>query len=186
MGAGSCAQGRRGLGREELQASCRAGISVRQQERERRNGKYASAPWVRVEPRDNAVDIHGGGDGDVLQVGLRQAQIRSVVSQRRVSPGRASPSIPARRSVAGLGEQDHAVAEAGAKAIEVCPEVGRVPVTGTSGFQGQKDLQESHPPKPKGCGWTTEVDDKSYSCRHPRIHSRVFCPRTKNSIMLTG
>ena len=28
-------------------------------------------PWARVEPRDNTVDIDGGGGRDVLQVGLR-------------------------------------------------------------------------------------------------------------------
>src|SRR5437899_12788368 len=32
-------------------------------------------PWALVEPRDNAVDIDGGGGRDVLQVGLRHAPI---------------------------------------------------------------------------------------------------------------
>jgi len=32
-------------------------------------------PWALVEPRDNAVDIDGGGDRDVLHVGLRHAPI---------------------------------------------------------------------------------------------------------------
>jgi transposase-like protein len=43
---------------------------------------------------------------------------------------------------------------------------GSVPITGTSCFKGQKELLEGHPPKPEGCDWTTEVDDKSYSCSY--------------------
>src|SRR5919108_5830666 len=38
-------------------------------------GEPCQGPWALVEPRDQAVDIDRGGDGDVLHVGLRQAPI---------------------------------------------------------------------------------------------------------------
>jgi hypothetical protein len=65
------------------------------------------------------------------------------------------------------------------------PNFGSVPITGTSRSQGQKDLLEGYPLKPEGCGWTAEVDDKSYSCCHPRMYGRVFCLRAKKSMMFT-
>src|SRR5919201_1016799 len=38
-------------------------------------GEPCQGSWALVEPRDNAVDIDRGGDGDVLHVGLRQAPV---------------------------------------------------------------------------------------------------------------
>ena len=55
--------------------SCRAGIACVNRSESGETGGTRLRPWVRVEPRDNAVDINGGGDGDMLQVGLRQAPI---------------------------------------------------------------------------------------------------------------
>src|SRR5438105_12799117 len=46
--------------------------------RRRKSGKAGDpchGPWALVEPRDNTVDIDRGGDGDVLQVGLRHTPI---------------------------------------------------------------------------------------------------------------
>src|SRR2546427_10109177 len=46
--------------------------------RRRKSGKAGEpghGPRALVEPRDNAVDIDGGGDRDVLHVGLRQGPI---------------------------------------------------------------------------------------------------------------
>src|SRR6267143_3721234 len=65
------------------------------------------------------------------------------------------------------------------------PKMGSVPITGTTRSQGQKAPLEGYLLKPEGYGWTTEVDDKSYSCCHPRMYGRIFCPRTKNSMVLT-
>jgi len=42
----------------------------------RQSGKAGGArrgPWALVEPRDNAVDIDGGGNRDVLEVGFASA-----------------------------------------------------------------------------------------------------------------
>ena len=39
-------------------------------------GDACLRPWALVEPRHNAVDIDGGGNGDVLQVGLRGICLR--------------------------------------------------------------------------------------------------------------
>ena len=70
---GCCAEGTRGP-QENLRRLPRLD-GARWQARGRQNGRCASGPWALVEPRDNAVDIDGGGDRDVLQVGLRQAPI---------------------------------------------------------------------------------------------------------------
>src|SRR5712691_5025029 len=48
-------------------------------------------PWALVEPRDNAVDIDGGGGRDVLQVGLRHAPIAGPSQPKGADPLRERP-----------------------------------------------------------------------------------------------
>src|SRR5215510_16080335 len=49
-------------------------------------GEPGHGPWALVEPRHNAVDIHRGGDGDVLHVGLRQAPISGPSEAKGTDP----------------------------------------------------------------------------------------------------
>ena len=63
----------------------------RSQAQERQSGRSASGPWALVEPRDNAVDIDGGGDRDVLQVGLRHAPIPGPSQPKGAHPLRERP-----------------------------------------------------------------------------------------------
>ena len=49
-------------------------------------GEPCQGPWAVVEPRDNAVDIDRGGDGDVLHVGLRQAPISGPSEAKGTDP----------------------------------------------------------------------------------------------------
>ena len=65
-------------GREDLRRTSGGGLTGLERVGRREGGETGGArlrPWALVEPRDNAVDIDGGGDGDVLHVGLRQAPI---------------------------------------------------------------------------------------------------------------
>src|SRR5712691_3598663 len=83
---GCSAEERRDLGRTS--GGCLACLaSVRRSE----GGETGSAclrPWALVKPRDNAVDIDGGGGRDVLHVGLGQAPIpRAPQSKRTHSLG---------------------------------------------------------------------------------------------------
>ena len=43
-------------------------------------------PWALVEPRHNVIDIDGGGDRDVLHVGLRQAPISGPAEAKSANP----------------------------------------------------------------------------------------------------
>ena len=63
----------------------------RRQGRGRQSGRCVSGPWALVEPRDNPVDIDGGGDRDVLQVGLRQAPIPGPAQPKGADPLRERP-----------------------------------------------------------------------------------------------
>ncbi len=43
-----------------------AGLARRDRRKGGETGGPRLRPWAFVEPRDNALDIHGGGNGDVL------------------------------------------------------------------------------------------------------------------------
>src|SRR5438552_9061720 len=65
-------------GRESLSRTSGGCLAWMVRVRRRKSGKARDpchGPWALVEPRDNAVDIDGGSDRDVLQVGLRHAPI---------------------------------------------------------------------------------------------------------------
>src|SRR6266446_1203232 len=65
-------------GRENLSRTSGGCLAWMVRVRRRKSGKAREpchGPWALVEPRDNAVDIDGGSDRDVLQVGLRHAPI---------------------------------------------------------------------------------------------------------------
>src|SRR6059058_3494690 len=65
-------------GREDLRRTSGGGLTGMERVGRREGGETGGArlrPWALVEPRDNAVDIDGGGDRDVLHVGLRHAPI---------------------------------------------------------------------------------------------------------------
>src|SRR5215472_16249193 len=67
-----------GRGRENLSRMSGGGLASMVRVGRRQSGKAGEpcqGPWALVEPRDNAVDIDRGGDGDVRPVGLRQAPI---------------------------------------------------------------------------------------------------------------
>ena len=49
-------------------------------------GEPCRGPWALVEPRNKAVDIDRGGDGDVLHVGLRQAPISGPSEAKGANP----------------------------------------------------------------------------------------------------
>src|SRR5215831_8753663 len=49
-------------------------------------GEPCQGPWALVEPRHKAVDIHRGGDGDVLHVGLRQVLISGPSEAKGTDP----------------------------------------------------------------------------------------------------
>src|SRR5215467_13809918 len=49
-------------------------------------GAPCQGPWALVEPRHKAVDIHRGGAGDVLHVGLRQAPISGPSEAKGTDP----------------------------------------------------------------------------------------------------
>ena len=60
----------------------------------REGGKAGGArlrPWALVEPRHKAVDIDRGGNGDVLQVGLRHAPIPGPAQAKGAHPLRERP-----------------------------------------------------------------------------------------------
>ena len=66
------------------------GCLARMERRDWREGSETGGarlrPWALVEPRDNAVDIDGGGDRDVLQVGLRHAPIPGPAQAKGAHP----------------------------------------------------------------------------------------------------
>src|SRR5882672_7569189 len=60
-------------GRENLSRTSGGCLAWIIRVRRRKSGKAGDpchGPWALVEPRDNAIDIDGGGRGHVLQVGL--------------------------------------------------------------------------------------------------------------------
>src|SRR2546426_7602720 len=76
-------------GREELRRTSGGGLPGLERVGRREGGETGDArlrPWALVEPRDNAVDIDGGGDRDVLQVGLRHAPIPGPAQAKGAHP----------------------------------------------------------------------------------------------------
>src|SRR2546422_2592802 len=71
------------------------GCLARMERRDWREGSETGGarlrPWALVEPRDNAVDIDGGGNRDVLQVGLRHAPIPGPAQAQGADPLRERP-----------------------------------------------------------------------------------------------
>src|SRR5215468_11822943 len=83
-GAVCCGRGRENLSR--MSGGCRASM-VRVGRRQRGTaGEPCQGPWALVEPRHKAVDIHRGGDGDVLPVGLRQPPISGPSEAKGTDP----------------------------------------------------------------------------------------------------
>ena len=66
---GCSAEGRRDLGRTS--GGCLACLESVRRSEGGETGEARLRPWALIKPRDNAVDIDGGGGRDVLQVGLR-------------------------------------------------------------------------------------------------------------------
>ena|SRR5215211_1900200 len=54
-------------------------------------GKTCLRPWALSEPRDQAVDIDGGSDRDVLQVGLCHAPVPGPAQAKGADPLRQRP-----------------------------------------------------------------------------------------------
>src|SRR5262250_2754402 len=94
-------RGRENLSR--LSGGCLASLVRVGRRQSGKAGEPCQGPWALVEPRDKAVDIHRGGDGDVLHVGLRQAPISG--------PSKATGTDP-------LGERPF---DAGPSLIELLP-----------------------------------------------------------------
>ncbi len=65
---------------------CLAGIQRGGRSQGGATGGARLRPWARVEPRDNAVDIDGGGGRNVLQVGLCHAPIPGPAQAKGAHP----------------------------------------------------------------------------------------------------
>src|SRR5215472_15962975 len=83
-GAVCCGRGREHLSR--MSGGCLASMVRVGRRQSGKAGEPCQGPWVLVEPRDQAVDIHRGGDGDVLHVGLRQAPISGPSEAKGTAP----------------------------------------------------------------------------------------------------
>src|SRR2546427_10841396 len=73
-------------GREDLRRTSGGGLTGMERVGRREGGETGGARlrlWALVEPRDNAVDIDGGGGRDVLHVGLGQAPIPRAPQPKR-------------------------------------------------------------------------------------------------------
>src|SRR6266567_6409798 len=84
-------------GREHLRRTSGGGLPGLERVGRREGGETGDArlrPWALVKPRDNAVDIDGGGGRDVLHVGLRHAPIPRAPQPKR-PPWESVPSTPA-------------------------------------------------------------------------------------------
>ena len=76
-------------GRENLSRTSGGCLAWIVRVRRRKRGKARDpchGPWALVEPRDNAVDIDRGGDGDVLQVGFRETPIPRAAEPESADP----------------------------------------------------------------------------------------------------
>src|SRR5713101_7080331 len=81
-------------GREDLRSTARGGLPGMERVGRREGGETGDArlrPWALVEPRDNAVDIDGGSDRDVLQVRFRHAPIPGPAQAKGANPLRECP-----------------------------------------------------------------------------------------------
>src|SRR2546427_3480686 len=81
-------------GREHLRRTSGGGLPGLERVGRREGGETGDArlrPWALVKPRDNAVDIDGGGGRDVLQVSLRHAPIPSPAQPKGAHPLRERP-----------------------------------------------------------------------------------------------
>src|SRR6266446_4731363 len=81
-------------GRENLSRTSGGCLAWMGRVRRRKSGKARDpchGPWALVEPRDHAVDIDGGSDRDVLQVGLRHAPIPGPAQAKGAHPLRECP-----------------------------------------------------------------------------------------------
>src|SRR5256885_16945836 len=81
-------------GSEDLRKTSGGGLAWMECASRSEGGETGGArlrPWALVEPRDNAVDIDGGGDRDVLQVGLRHAPIPGPSQAKGADPLRERP-----------------------------------------------------------------------------------------------
>ena len=83
-------------------------------------------------------------DGSERRTQLGRPAVAEEVEQLTIQMAEENPSWGYRR-IQGVWRIS------GISSIRVpCAISGRVPVTGTSGFKGQKELPEGHPPKPEG------------------------------------
>src|SRR5215831_5080719 len=76
-------------GREHLRRTSGGGLPRLERIGRREGGETGDArlrPWALVEPRDNAVDIDGGGGRNVLQVGLRHTPIPDPAQAKGADP----------------------------------------------------------------------------------------------------
>src|SRR5713101_4327109 len=81
-------------GSEDLRRTSGGGLAWMARGRRRKSGETGDArlrPWALVEPRDNAVDIDGGSDRDVLQVRFRHAPIPGPAQAKGAHPLRERP-----------------------------------------------------------------------------------------------
>src|SRR5437870_7941754 len=81
-------------GRENLSRTSGGCLAWIVRVRRRKSGKAGDpchGPWALVEPRDNAVDIDGGSDRDVLHMGLRHAPIPGLAQAKGTHPLREGP-----------------------------------------------------------------------------------------------
>src|SRR5438876_1147271 len=76
-------------GREDLRRTSGGGLTGMERVGRREGGETGGArlrPWALVEPRDNAVDIDGGGGRDVLQVRFRETPIPRAAEPESADP----------------------------------------------------------------------------------------------------
>src|SRR5215470_8463271 len=80
--------------REDLRRTSGGGFIGMERVGRRERGETGGArlrPWALVKPRDNTVDIDGGGGRDVLHVGLRHAPIPGPAQPKGAHPLRERP-----------------------------------------------------------------------------------------------
>jgi len=91
-------------GREDLRSTSGGGLTGMERVGRREGGETGGArlrPWARVEPRDQAVDIDGRGDRDMLQVGFRHAPIPSPAQAKGAHALRVSSPPRKRANITG-------------------------------------------------------------------------------------